>query len=88
MTEDDHVHAHRFDVAGRVDEGFAFADAGAFFGEVDHVGAEARSGQGEAGARPRAVLEECVDDDAAAEGRDFLDASGGNLPETLWRSRE
>src|SRR5438045_2912038 len=83
VTDDDDVDSHRLDVAGGVDECFALADAAAFFGKVDDVRREARSGQRKTGAGAGGIFEESVDYHAAAEGGNLFDAAGRDLGEGL-----
>ena len=68
MPDHHDVHAHGLDILGRVDECFAFAEAGAAGGEIESVCAEPASRQAEAGASARRGLEEQVDHDLAGEG--------------------
>ena len=44
MANDDGVHIHRFNVLGRIDKRFAFGEAAARRGKLDHVGAESAGG--------------------------------------------
>src|SRR5258706_16237042 len=83
VADDDDVDAHGFDVAGGVDEGFAFAGAAGFFGEVDDVGGEALGGEGEGDAGAGGIFGEESDHDLAAKGGDFFDGAGGGFFEGI-----
>ena len=62
VSNDDGVDAHREDVLGGVDKRFPFREAARRGGKLDHIGPEATTGETEAGAGARRVLEEEVDD--------------------------
>jgi hypothetical protein len=79
VPHDDHVDAHRLDVAGGVAERLALVDAGDLGGEVQHVGREPARGEVEAHARARRVFEEEIHDHPAAERGHLLDAAGADL---------
>ena len=77
VPDDDGVGAHRLQGERGVLEALALAEAGALGGEVDDVGGEplGRGLEGDAGAG--GVLEEEVDDGAAAQGGQLLDRPVG-----------
>ncbi len=72
VANDHDVHTHRFDVLGRVDEGFPLANAGSATGEVNRVGTEAPGREAETGAGARGRLEEQIDDHLALQVGAFL----------------
>ena len=67
VADDEEVAAHGVKGARGVEQGFALIHAGGADGHVDDVGAEALAGEFEAGAGAGAVLEEQVDEGAAAQ---------------------
>ena len=69
----DHVRRHRFEVERGVDQRLALGDARGRDRDAQGVGAEPLLGDLERHARPRARLEEQVDDGAAAQRRHLLD---------------
>ncbi len=75
----DHVWRHRFEVADRVDERLSLGHARRRGGDAQGVGAEALLGDLERRPRPRARLEEQVDDGAAAQRRHLLDRAAADL---------
>ncbi len=83
VADHDHVDAHRLNVAGGVDQRFALADAAPLLGEIDDVGRQTRRGEGKARARSRAVFEEGVDHDSAAQGGDLFHAARGDFLERI-----
>ena len=78
VPDDDGVDAHRLQGLRGVLEGLALGDAGALGGEVDDVGGEALLGGLEGDPGPGRVLEEEVDDGAAAQGGQLLDRPVGD----------
>src|SRR6202163_4727978 len=69
----------RLEIASSVFERFAFGQTRCCRGNVDHIGAQAVSGQLERGARARAWFDKEVDQRFAAKRRDFLDLAGADL---------
>ena len=81
VPDDNLIDAHRFDVAGRVNECFTLRQAAATGREVNSVGAQALGGQIEAGAGPRRRFKEQIGDDCALERPQFRLALLGQFPE-------
>ncbi len=80
VAHDDCVDSHGFDILGRVDEGFALADARSARAEIDGIGAKAASGQAETGARARGRLEEQIDDGFAVQDMQLLFVENAEFP--------
>ena len=72
MAHDQHVGMHGVEGHRRVDQRLALLDRAPCDRHVDDVAAEALAGELERGARARRVLEEEVDDRAAAQQRLLL----------------
>src|SRR5207245_3809624 len=85
MAYDDCVGTHCLEGKSGVFQALALGDARALGREVDDVGGQPlrRCLEGDAGAR--GVLEEEVDDRAAAQRRELLDRPVGNLRELFCR---
>ena len=75
----DHVGRHRLEVAHRVEERLPLGDARRRGRNAERVGAQPLFRDFERRARPRARLEEQVDDGAAAKRRDLLDRAAADL---------
>ena len=75
VADHDHVGLQRLDVFGRVAQGFALRGAAAGGVEGDNVGAQPLGGHVEGHPRPRAGLEEEIDDRLAAQGGYFFHAA-------------
>ena len=73
VADDEGVDAHGVDRAHRVTQRLTLGGRRALAGDVDRVGAHPFAGDLETAARAGGVLEEQVDDCAAAQGRDLLD---------------
>ena len=73
VADHDSVRPHGFERPHRVNQRFAFFQAGGFGLEIHRVRAEARSGGGEADARARGRLEESECDRLSAKRGEFFE---------------
>ena len=72
MAHHQHIGMHRVQRHRRVDQGLAFAHRRSLHRHVDDIGAEPLAGDLERGAGARRILEEAVDQGAAAQRRRLL----------------
>ena len=77
------IGVQRLEIARGVLERFAFRQAGSGCRDIDHVRAQAKRGQLERGARPRARFDEEIHQRLSAQRRHLLDLAGADLFERV-----
>ena len=78
-----HVDAHRLYVPRRVVQRLTFEGRARRTRKVQHIGGQSGPGQLKRHSRPSRGFEEEIDDDLAAQRRDFLHAALRNLAKAL-----
>jgi len=88
VTDDEDVHAHRLDVADRVQRGLAFGNARATTGEQQRVGAQAAGSKLKAHPCAGGVFEKQQRHHFAPQRGQLLDGTRGDFLEALCRVQD